>query len=55
MKLTANGYLVNRKYPWIWARINSDGELQWSDGRTSEVNGGICDITKESLEEQGCQ
>jgi hypothetical protein len=27
-----NGKLINRKTPWIWARVNSKGNLLWSNG-----------------------
>ena len=41
-----NGKLINRKTPWIWARVNSKGNLLWSNGQTSEIKGGICQVKK---------
>ena len=34
--------LVNVEIPTIWAQIDFNGDLKWSHGLTSKIDGGIC-------------
>ena len=34
--------LIHEKKPWLYATLTSTGELRWSDGYTSEIEGNLC-------------